>query len=307
MSQNKVPSFFPLTGIYEPSAVQQLPDGRLLVVEDEQQHALSLVTISAAGLVDSAPVRAGLLQTFSAFWALDDLEGLAMDSSGYVYAITSHSRDGDGDESKSRAKLARFRIDGNRVIEPLVVDGLKRVLTDTHPVLATAAKIREVKTEGGLNIEALEISPDQQRLLIGFRSPLQDGQAIIASVDNRAGIFDAQEAPRVLERLDLLNLDGNGIRGMCHVPMLGGYLVIGGPVSGAKSAFGLWFWSGAPGALARRVAVDGLPDFKRAEGISCALIDGAQRVVVVSDDGDRKTKRPAHFLLLNPTQLVIAP
>jgi len=118
--------------------------------------------------------------------------------------------------------LARFRIEGSRVIAPLVVDGLKRVMTDTHPVLAAAARIRDVKTLGGLNIEALEISPDQQRLLIGFRSPLQDGQAIIASVDNLAGVFDAQEAPRMADRLDLLNLDGNGIRGMCHVPVLGG-------------------------------------------------------------------------------------
>jgi len=307
MSQNKVPAFFPLTGIYEPSAVEQLPDGRFLVVEDENEHALNLVTINAAGHADDTPLSAGLLQMFSAFWTLDDLEGLALDRSGYVYAITSHSRDDDGDEKKSRAKLARFRIEGNHVIEPLVVDGLKRVMTDTHPVLATAAKIRNVKTNGGLNIEALEISPDQQRLLIGFRSPLQDGQAIIASVNNLAGIFDAHETPRMSDRLDLLNLDGNGIRAMCHVPALGGYLVVGGQVSGAKSAFGLWFWSGAPGATARRVTVDGLPDFKRAEGICCAVIDGAQRIVVVSDDGDREAKRPAHFLLLDPTQLVIEP
>jgi len=305
MSQTKVPAFFLLTGIYEPSGVEQLPDGRFLVVEDENGHALSLVTISAAGLADSAPLSAGLLQMCSAFWTLDDLEGLAIDRSGYVYAITSHSRDDDGEKKNSRAKLARFRIEGSHVIAPLVVDSLKRVMTDTYPVLAAAARIRDVKTLCGLNIEALEISPDQQRLLIGFRSPLQDGQAIIASVDNLAGVFDAQEAPRMADRLDLLNLDGNGIRGMCHVPVLGGYLVIGGPVSGAKAAFGLWFWSGAPGASARRITVAGVPDFKRAEGICCAVIDGAQRILVVSDDGDRQAKRPAEFLLLDPTQLVI--
>ena len=36
------PIFQPLTGIYEPSAVQQLPDGRFLVVEDEKQHPFSV-------------------------------------------------------------------------------------------------------------------------------------------------------------------------------------------------------------------------------------------------------------------------
>ena len=30
------PAFRPLTGIFEPSAIQQLPDGRFLVVEDEK-------------------------------------------------------------------------------------------------------------------------------------------------------------------------------------------------------------------------------------------------------------------------------
>ena len=44
-----MPTFQPLTGIYEPSGIQQLPDGRFLVVEDEKQHPFSLVTIGAAG------------------------------------------------------------------------------------------------------------------------------------------------------------------------------------------------------------------------------------------------------------------
>ncbi len=55
-----------------------------------------------------------------------------------------------------------------------MVKGLKPALVAAHPVLAAAAAIRDVKADGGLNIEALEISPDQQRLLIGFRSPLLD-------------------------------------------------------------------------------------------------------------------------------------
>ena len=209
----EAPAFQPLTGIYEPSAIQQLPDGRFLVVEDEKSHPLSLVTIGADGSVDSTALTAGLLQMFSDFWKLDDLEGLALDRAGYVYAITSHSRDDDGDEKKSREKLVRFRIDGERVVDPKVVDGLKRALTARHPVLATAARVRDVKTRGGLNIEALEISPDQKRLLIGFRSPLRDGRALIASIENPSGIFEADEVPRVGAALEELDLGGHGIRG----------------------------------------------------------------------------------------------
>ena len=47
------PSFQPFTDLYEPSAIQQLPDGRFLVVEDEKDHSFSLVTIEASGHVSS--------------------------------------------------------------------------------------------------------------------------------------------------------------------------------------------------------------------------------------------------------------
>lgn len=302
-SNKEVPAFHPLTGIYEPSAIQQLPDGRFLVVEDEKRHPLSLVTIGGDGNVDSQELTAGLLQAFSAFWTLDDLEGLALDRAGFVYAITSHSRDDDGDAKKSREKLVRFRVEGDRVVDPVVVDGLKRAMTARHPVLAAAAEIRDVKAGGGLNIEALEISADQQRLLIGFRSPLQAGRALIASVENPAGIFEADEAPRIGDVLDELDLGGQGIRGLSYVPSIGAYLVIGGPVSREQAPFELWLWSGQQGASARRIVVPGLKGFERAEGVSPAVIDGVERIIIVSDDGNREAGRCASFLLLDAVQL----
>lgn len=300
------PAFQPLTGIFEPSAIQQLPDGRFLVVEDEKRHPFSLVVLGADGRVDSTELTAGLLQIFSDFWKLDDLEGLALDRAGFVYAITSHSRDDDGDEKKSRERLVRFRIEGNRVVGPKVVDGLKRALTAKHPELASAAKIRDVKTGGGLNIEALEISPDQQRLLIGFRSPLHDGRAIIASVENPSGLFEADEVPRVADELDELDLGGHGIRGLSYIPSLGEYLVVSGPVSREPGQFALWLWNGQQGGAARRVTVPGLQGLERAEGVSPAIIDGAAGIIVVSDDGNRKAERSASYLLLGLDQLQTA-
>ena len=182
MTLNNFPVFRALTGIYEPSAIQQLPDGRFLVAEDEKSHPLSLVTLGTDGQVKTTALTAGLFQIFSSFWELDDLEGLAADRAGFVYAITSHSRDDNGDEIESREKLVRFRIDDDRVANTRVVEGLKRALTTRHAVLAAAVQVRDVKGGGGLNIEGLEISPDQHRLLIGFRSPLRNGRALIASV-----------------------------------------------------------------------------------------------------------------------------
>ena len=310
---NNMLMFLSLTGLYEPSAVQQLPDGRFLMVEDEKQQPFSLVSIHPDGKVSSKALRPGLfqglLQWGSSFWKLDDLEALALDRSGFVYAITSHSRNSGGDKKKHRDKLVRFKIEGNRVLKPQVVTGLKSALTAKHPVLAAAAALRDVKTEAGLNIEALEISPDQ-RLLIGFRSPLQGHRAIIASVENPGAIFDASAPPQVAPTLYTLDLGGHGIRGMAYMAALGGYLLISGPVGREPGQFGLWFWRGEPAAPARRVTVPGLPGlpgFEHAEGLSAALIDGQPRILIVSDDGNRQDGRYAQYLLLDPAQLQIAP
>jgi hypothetical protein len=48
VNNEKAPALQSFTGIYEPSAIQQLPDGRFLVVEDEKEHPLSLVTTGSA-------------------------------------------------------------------------------------------------------------------------------------------------------------------------------------------------------------------------------------------------------------------
>jgi hypothetical protein len=303
MTLNGTPEFRPLTGLYEPSAIQQLPDGRFLVLEDEKEHPFSLVAIGPDGDVSSTPLR----HKPQDLPKLNDLEGIALDRAGHVYAITSHSRDGDGDEKASRERLLRFRIEGDRALAPKVSKALKPALMAAHPVLAAAAGIRDVKAAGGLNIEALDLSPDAQRLLIGFRSPLSGKRALVACVENPAAIFESGEAPRISATLETLDLGGNGIRGMSYFPGLGGYLLIGGPVAREPVQFQLWFWSGRPGAPARRVTISGLPGLERAEGVCPAVIDGRQRILIVSDDGNRKEERFARFLLLDPGQLRIAP
>jgi len=307
MTLNNLLVFLALTGIYEPSAVQQLPDGRFLVVEDEKKHPLSLFTLNADGSVSSVPLGPALFQGDDEFWKLDDLEGLAIDRAGFIYALTSHSRDGDGDEKKSRDKLVRFRIDGERVVDTTVVKGLKPALRAAHPELAHAADIRDVKNSGGLNIEALEITPDHQQLLIGLRSPLLDKRAIIARVENPAAVFETGAKPRISATLQTLDLGGNGLRGMSYIPALGGYLLISGPVAREQVHFQLWFWNGQPDAPARRVTAPGVQGFEHAEGVSPAVIDGKQRIMIVSDDGSREEGRYARYLVLDPAQLQIAP
>ena len=306
MTPNVPPIFRPLTGLYEPSAIQQLPDGRFLVVEDEKDHSFSLATLSANGDVSTKSLGPAWFHGGDPIWKLDDLEGLTLDGAGHLYAITSHSRDDDGDEQKGREKLARFRIEKDKVVEPVVVGGLKRALTAAHPVLAAAALVLDAKSGAGLNIEALEVSPDGKRLLVGFRSPLQGSAAIVARIENMAAIFDEGAAPQISTVLQTLDLGGHGIRGMAYVAAMNGYLVISGPVARADHAFGLWFWAGQADAPVRCVSVPGLAGFERAEGVCPAVIDGVTKILIVSDDGNRKQGRFARFVMLDLAQLQIA-
>lgn len=302
MTSSSLPSFQELTGIYEPSAIQQLADGRFLVAEDEKQHPFSLVTLHPNGEVSSIPL-ATRTSAHEGFRKLDDLEGMALDASGHLYAITSHSRDGDGDKKKARNKLVRFSIEHDQIVAPQVVVDLQPALLDAHPLLAAAAKIRDVKDDNGLNIEALAFSPDSHQLWVGFRSPLHQHRALIASVDNYAAMFDAGAAPVISSNLITLDLGGHGIRGMSAMPQLNGYLVISGPATSESVQFKLWFWRGQPDDPAQRVQVDGVPGFEHAEGICPAILDGQLRIVIVSDDGSRKKGRFARYLVLDPTQL----
>lgn len=306
MTANQSTGFLPLNGLYEPSAIVQLADGRFLVVEDEKEHPFSLVEIGLRGRVESSPLTPGWFAGSDSFWKLDDLEGLTLDRSGLIYAITSQSLSGDGEQKKSREKLVRFRIDGDHVSEPEVAKGLKSALVAAHPELAAAARLADVKGSGGLNVEALEFSADGTRLFVGFRSPLRDKRALVASIENPSAMFEKGESPRIAPTLEALDLGGNGIRGMSYLPSLDGFLLIAGPASEASKPFQLWYWNGKAGTPARRVGISGLSGLAHAEGVCPAQIDGRQKIMVVSDDGDREKGRCAQFLLLDPGELQIA-
>ena len=294
-------AFAPLAGVFEPSAVVQLADGRFLVAEDEKAFPFCAVTL-AGGRVEVAPLQVD--PAAEGARKLDDLEGLSVDTAGHVYALTSHSRDGDGDEKGSRDKLLRCRVEGDRLLDVRVCRSLKAALTSTHKLLATAAAVRDPKTAGGLNIEALEMAPDA-RLLVGFRSPLDEGKALVAVIDNPVAIFDAGATPSISPGLHRLDLAGDGLRALSYVPALFGYLAVGGPVAREATSFRLWFWRGPGDGKPRPVTVQGLDGFAHAEGVTPAIVDGQSALLIVSDDGNRSEGRSAGYLLLDPASLQI--
>lgn len=311
MDFNQTSRFSPLEGVFEPSAVQQLSDGRFLLAEDEKEHPFDLLTPGKDGdfQVESLSPEDQFEKggPGDGFRKLDDLEALDVDRDGRVIAITSHSLTGKGKSKQSREKLIRFRIIGNRMQEPGIVYDLRSHLMDAIPALKEAGEARDVKNGNGLNIEGMALDPSGKQLLIGFRGPLVDGKAMIAIIENADTVFEKGVSPRIRRNPVLLDLKGQGIRGMARVSRLNGFLILSGPREKTHAeSFGLWFWNGQTGVSPERVTVSGLQSLEHAEGITPFNSGNREGILIVSDDGDRSSGKPAQYLILGYDQLKIA-
>ena len=303
-------NFRELERIHEPSGVVQLPDGRLLIVQDEARRPFDLLSLDPDGNLHPQPLRREpLLLGWSGLRGLgklDDLEAMAIDKHGYVYAITSHSRtERTGRLSAARQKLVRFRIEGERVKDSAVAPPLKRAIAACDPVLAEAAEAKGRGETEGLNLEGLAFNKDGSQLWLGFRCPLKDGRAIILVIENPQEIFENQ-TPRLAKQEILLDLDGAGIRGLAYAPQLDGYLILAAQEEKKKRPFKVWFWSGERSDVARKVEIKGLKDLRRAEGITPVKLGDAEGIVIVSDEGESKRGEPARYILLQYKQLSIS-
>jgi hypothetical protein len=292
--------------IYEPSGVQQLPDGRFLVVEDEAVHPLGVFSLQPDGQVSEQPLYRSSLISWSSpnrvLNTLEDLEAVAVDEQGRVYAITSHSRKENGKRDDKREQLARFGLEGEQIVDFQVLRGLRKKISRQHGSLKEATRIRDVKDGGGFNIEGLSFDAAKQKLLIGLRSPLAGENAIIVVLENPRAVFDSDEEPRISDQLIELDLAGGGIRAICYDPHLGGYLIISRK---PNKSFKLWLWSGAADKAPQRLRIPDIKDLRQAEGVTPVLMDGRPvGILIVSDDGSGLKRKPGHYIFLRYEQLV---
>lgn len=289
--------------IYEPSAVQQLPDGRILVVEDEYKRAFSIMRFLQDGSLEENPaLEVRLLRAFRA--KPDDLEGLSMDADGYIYAITSHSRDVKGRREPNREQLLRFRIVGDDVVDLKVYTGLTDQL-QLSPVLQQALSqyTDQLVNFSRINIEGLNFDQRNQRLLVGFREPLVDGKSMVVKIANPAGIFERAEEPKFSD-VALLDLQGGGIRSLSYDPILGAFLIVN-EISGHEGNLysQLWSWSGEPDAQPEPVALPEIINLHNVESIDSITVNGESRLLIMSDEGNVKKEKPAKYMLLESGQL----
>jgi hypothetical protein len=297
--------------VYEPSAAEQMPDGRIFVVEDEVAHSVAILTIQKDGTFEVERLNPKkFFKPVSGDGIPEDFEGIAIDNDGYVYITTSHSFETDGKAYSHREKLVRFKIEGNKAVDMAAYGGLLPDISAAHPELAASAKITNVKEEGGFNIEGLAFDSKKEKFLVGLRSPQHKGKAILVTVNNVKEIFEQGSSAVIGEEMVMLDMKDSGVRGMAYMPKLEGFLIISGPTSRDRSInFGLWFWSGEPGDEVVRVSIPGPENvINLTECVSPVQYAGKELILLVRDDGKKRKKgnRNAHYMFLTYDQLKFA-
>jgi hypothetical protein len=320
------PAYF--DGVCEASAAVEVAPGTIAVADDDSYflHLYRLSDHSSIGRQPLATFLGGSLEE------PPDIEAAA-GAGDTAFWITSHSLTKKANSKPERFKFFRTRLQGGAkatvIPEGKVYEGLRDDLIEAMkesewlledaatrtpetgltklempgeeqkkgakaaqawPPSSDAAKLH---AEGGLNIEGMASGPGNI-LLLGFRSPVRSGRALVLPLLNGPEITaeptGTAPAPRARFGNPVgLDLGGLGIRSMERLPGTDDYLIVAGPV-GDGGSFRLYRWHlGAGTALLLRDLPKGLVP----EAILLPSTLPGQ-MLVLSDDGGLEgcKKRP---------------
>ncbi|HWS55199.1 MAG TPA: DUF3616 domain-containing protein [Pyrinomonadaceae bacterium] len=213
---------------------------------------------------------------------IEDIEGITTDGT-HFYVVSSQSRP----KAIAKAGLVRFRFDaaGEKVEAAESVGGLKNFLLENVAELRGEGELKG--KEGGLNIEGVAWDPRGGRLLLGLRSPLAEGNALLVPVKLRdpRGAFAAANLEVEGSRAIRLPLGGFGIRGVEYDASAGLFRLLSGATeTQTLTDFGLWEWNGDEKQPAPRQTAKFDRQLKP-EGVARARAGGREMTIVVFDAG----------------------
>jgi hypothetical protein len=206
-----------------------------------------------------------------------------------IFWITSHGRNRKGKFKAERHQFFANKIKNSKKIEfeqvghsytQLVLedmfsdDRLKRYNLEDAEQLPP-------KEKGGLNIEGLATTPNQE-LLIGFRNPISHNKALLVPLRNPRELVQKKGTSAIFGNPIELDLDGLGIRSIEYWPHQKRYLILAGAYDGSDE-FALYQWSG-PGTNPQLLEDLDLPSDFRPEGI-LFYGDRPNHFQLLSDDG----------------------
>jgi pSer/pThr/pTyr-binding forkhead associated (FHA) protein len=267
-------------GVFEASGVVQVPGTNgVYFVDDSKPGQIFWMELDQSGKQVGEQVKP---IDFGA--SVADPEGIAYGASFfYVIGSQSHSEVGD------RNALVRFAFDSSNqnMTKVDVIANLRDFLIEKVPELKEASE--RSGNDGGLNVEGVAWDIPNERLLLGLRSPLVAGKALVVPVKLRDPL-----GPFSKENLDVagsaigLSLGGLAIRDIQYDPKSASFLIIAGPSSRGETTaeYSLWEWNGnadQSNADSTPHELTKLDSKMKPEGVTRVEIGGRKFIFIVGD------------------------
>jgi Protein of unknown function (DUF3616) len=254
-ANNAARTLAPLTafsgGTFEASGVAHVPgtDG-VLFVDDGRTDEIFWMQLG------ETRNQNGTIKAVKLGVSVIDLEGITTDGS-YFYVVGSQSKSKGGELSG----LVRFRFNAQegRVEGVESISGLKRFLTQNVAELRGMGDTKY--KDGGINVEGVAWDARGGRLLLGLRSPVVDGHALVVPLKLRdpRGAFAYDNLEVDGAKAIRLPSGGGGVRSIEYDERRKAFrLITGAAANNEKADFKLWEWDGdvAPSALREAGAFD---------------------------------------------------
>ena len=259
-------------GTFEASGVAHVPGtDTVLFVDDGRPNEIFWMQLG------DDRKQAGAIKTINIATSIIDLEGITNDGE-YFYVVGSQSKKTGADQ----AGLARFKFDAanQSAIGTQAASGLKKFLADNVDELRGMENTKY--NDGGINVEGIAWDPVNKRLLLGLRSPVVEGNALVVPLklrDPKAALsFDNLEVEG--RKAIRLSLGGAGIRSIEYDESSKAFfLITGAGPNSEKMDFKTWEWSGN-GALREMETFDRR---LKPEGITRVSTGGRDFIFIVFD------------------------
>lgn len=224
-------------GTFEASGVAHVPGtDTVLFVDDGRTNEIFCMRLG------DDRKQTGAIKTVDIATSIIDLEGITFDGE-YFYVVGSQSKS----EGADLAGLARFKFDAasQRAVGTQAASGLKKFLADN--VIELRGMENTKYSDGGINVEGIAWDGQNRRLLLGLRSPVVEGHALVVPLklrDPKAALsFDNLEVEG--RKAIRLPLGGAGIRSIEYDESRKAfYLITGAGPNSEKMDFKTWEWSG---------------------------------------------------------------
>lgn len=271
-------------GLANASAAVRVGEDRLLVGIDELNV---LMLYSSAGGEPGASFDLSPWLGLTTRNGETDIEGAAR-MGEVTFWIGSHGRNKAGELRPDRHRLVAFRLRDEsgtprieRVGQPVttLLDQLASAPALARFHLGAASRLAP-EEPGGFNIEGLAAGPDGS-LLIGLRSPVPEGRALLIPLKNPLEVIEGR--PAVFGEAHQLDLEGRGVRDLLWTGRE--FIIVAGSAQGGGKSR-LYRWAGGT-AVPQRLEITWPKSFNP-EAVVLFDSGGKERLLVLSDDGNRK-------------------